>query len=73
MVRDERRAQPEHLPDVADAVLAVAEEGDDPGAVRLCDGLQGDQEIGIRASEDDGWAGWASMDVILTSVSTTTV
>ena len=47
MVRDEGRAQAEHLADVADAVLTVAQERDDPGPVRLGDRLQGDQEIGL--------------------------
>ena len=47
--------KPRADPDVADAVLAVAEEAHDPSPVRLGDGLQGCEVVRIDRSTGDVW------------------
>jgi hypothetical protein len=50
VVRHEGRAQPQHLAGIADAVLPVAEEGHDPGAVGLGHGVEGGEDVGRERS-----------------------
>ena len=51
VVRDEGGTQPEHLSDVADAVLPVAQQGHDPRAVRLRHGLEADEDVGCERGD----------------------